>query len=245
MSSSESFLVELAAALVKCRKLFLTTFALVLALGIGYQFLDAPNYRYVTLIELAESGDGTLLETSEGVITAIQNQWLPKIAREFQVERGSTPKFTVNVKDVEGGYILLSSVGVEKRHEAISWVHSSLASKVLERQSFLERLARDRLEDQIEVAEQAIESVTATKNSESSGASLFETMVSLKGKLAGMQSANTLVVALQKDKPLGLGFVTRVALVVLAAFVAGLIAVLLYIFGQRVRQVVHGDIERG
>lgn len=244
MSSSDIFLVELAAMLVKCRKIFLTSFVVVLILGVGYQAFDAPKYRYVTLIELAESGDGSLLETSEGVITTIQNQWLPKIAREFQAQWGAAPKFDVNVSDFEGGYILLSSVGSESRGEAIDWVHSSLADSVLERQALLERRARERLEDQIEVAQKAVESLKAQKNSESSGASLAETLVSLKGKLAGMQSAETRVVAQQKDKPLGLGLAIRVALVVLAAFVAALMAVLLYTFGQQVRQVLQSDVER-
>ena len=70
--------------------------------------------------------------------------------------------------------------------------------------------------------------------SESSGAGLLETLVSLKGRLAGMQSVETRVIAQQKERALGLGLPIRMVLMLLQAFVAAVMVVLFYYFVQRV-----------
>lgn len=240
MSSSESFLVDLAVAIVKRRKLFFATFALVFTVGVGYQLMAAPTYQYVTLIKLAQNGEGDLLESSTGVITSIESQWLPQIGREFKEAKGVLPEFAVDVSDVSGIYILLSSVGTTSKGEEIDWVHSAVADRVDTSQSALENVAIKKLESQIGVAEEAVDGFQGASNSESSGAGLLETLVSLKGRLAGMQSAETRVIAQRKDKALGLSLPIRIALMVLQAFFAAVLVVLFYYFVQRVSSVLGG-----
>lgn len=234
MSSSEPFLVELAVVLVKQRKLFLAAFALVFAFGVGYQLLAAPTYQYVTLIKLAQNGEGALLETSKGVITTIENQWLPQIGREFNDEWGYATDFGVKVTELGGSFVLLSSIGESSNSEEVDWMHSAIADRVEVSQSALETVARKKLQAQIEIAEQAVDAFQTINASESSGAGLLETLVSLKGRLAGMQSVETRVIAQKKERALGLGLSIRMVLMLLQAFVAAVMVVLFYYFAQRV-----------
>ena len=238
MSSSESFLVDFTVAIVKRRKLFCAIFALLFIVGVGYQLMVAPTYQYVTLIKLAQNGEGNLLESSKGVITTIESKWLPQIGREFRDELGHTPDFSIDVTEVADSYVLLSSVGDLSDGEDIAWIHSEIANKVEESQSVLENVARKKLQAQIEIAEQAVENSQGASGPDSSGSGLAETLVLLKGRLTGMQPADTRVIAQQKDKSLGLALPTRIALTFLQAFVAAVIAVLLYYFVKQVSNVL-------
>lgn len=241
MSSSESFLVELAALLVRLRKLFLGAFVFVLIAGASFQLLSKPKYQYVTLVKLAENGEGDLIETSEGVITSIESQWLPRVWREFRGNRDQVPSFEVDAREVEGGYIILTSVGASDNASEIDKVHSALVNSVVERQAELVRLVKDKLKAQIEVAEKSLKTVSRGEGSESSVSGVLETLVSLEGRLAGMQNAEIRVVAQQKEKSLGLDLPVRLALVFLMSVIVGVLAVLSFQFANQVREKVRGD----
>lgn len=245
MSSSESFLVDLTVAIVKRRKLFLATFALVFAIGVGYQLMVSPTYQHVTLIKLAQNGEGNLLEPRSGVINSIESQWLPQIRREFQDAMGYLPEFGVDVTDVSDGYILVSSVGTASKGKEIDWMHSAVADRVEASQSTLENVARKKLQAQIEIAEEAVDGFQASSGSDLFGSALAETLVSLKGRLAGMQSAETRVIGQRKNKALGLGLSVRIALMLLQAFVAAVMAVLICYFVQQVSDVLGSREKQG
>ncbi|MBK1885441.1 Wzz/FepE/Etk N-terminal domain-containing protein [Marinobacter sp. DY40_1A1] len=239
MPSPEPFLVELTAALVKCRKLFLSVFITVLILGIGFQLVAAPKYQYVTLIKLAQSGDGAFLTSGEGVIASIENHWLPQVTRAFQEDRGKWPEVKLRSRNVSTGYVQILSIGAAHDVAEVEWLHKNLADKILAGQLSFERRARARLEAQLAAAKELVDAPgNVSSNSGSSDSRFFETLISLEGKLAGMQAAEALVVAQRKDEIVGLGLVPRLALMFLFAFVSALSAVLVYRFIQRVERLV-------
>ncbi|WP_417539296.1 Wzz/FepE/Etk N-terminal domain-containing protein [Marinobacter sp.] len=239
MRPTEPFLVELAAVIVKCRKLFLSVFIAVLLLGIGFQLVAAPKYQYVTLIKLAQNGDGVFLTSGEGVVASIENQWLPQVTRAFQKDRGEWPEVKLRSRNASAGYVQILSIGAAHDVAEVEWLHTNLADKILAGQLSFERRARTRLEAQLASAKELVDAPgNVSSNSGSSDSRFFETLVLLEGKLAGMQTAEALVVAQRKDEIVGLGLVPRLALMFLLAFVSALIAVLVYRFTQRVERLV-------
>lgn len=241
MQSNESFLVQLAAAIVKCRRLFLLTFVLLLVVGVGAQLLVSPKYQYVTLLKLAQNGDGVLLEPTQGVLTAIDSQWLAEVRRDFMSEWSSAPGFDLSSTGAGAGFVILTSVGQREQSERIDWLHSAVASKVLESQQVLERKATEKLEAQIEIAEQALAALEARRNTEYSGAGIFEVLISLKGRLVGMESAEARVIAQRKDEELGLGLGFRIGLMLLQAFIGAVVIVMVYYFLLRVRSLMRNE----
>lgn len=244
MASSDSFLIHLTAALVKSRKLFLVTFLLVLVSGVVYQVAPAPQYQHVTVVELAQNGEGALLEAVDGVMASVENQWIPRVMSQFREEYGHVPGFAINISDVEGGVILFSSVGEVELSDEIRWLHSALGQKLVESQAVLEKLARTKLEQQIDVAERGLQAFQKNNTPGLSDTGLFEALVSLKGRLIGMQPAEIRVVAQQKEEALGLGLGLRLALTVIQAFVLAVFVVLFYYFIRRVNRVIQYDKER-
>jgi len=165
------------------------------------------------------------------------------VGREFRDERGYTPDFDIDATEVNGSYLLLSSVGAPSESDDIQWMHSTVAKRVEANQSVLEDVARKKLQAQIKIAEQAVDDFQGMIGSDASGSGLVETLVTLKGRLTGMQSAETRVIAQQKDSALGLALPIRITLMFLQAFVVAIIAVLIYYFVQQVSNVL-GSRER-
>lgn len=244
MQSNESFLVQLAAAIVKCRRLFLLTLVLLLAVGVGAQLLVSPKYQYVTLLKLAQNGDGVLLQPTQGVLTAIESQWMEDVRREFTSEWSSAPGVGLSTSEAGAGFVVLTSIGQREQSEQIDWLHSEVARKVLENQQILERKAREKLEAQIEIAERALAALEAGRNPEYSGAGIFEALISLKGRLIGMESAEVRVIAQRQDEELGLGLDFRIGLMLLQAFIGAVIVVMVYYFLLRVRSLIRHESDR-
>lgn len=242
MSSSERFfLVELAVAVVRKKGVFCLSLLTLLVLGGGYQLLSAPTYKFVTLVEVAQDGEGTLLQPGPAIVSFMDNEWLPEVRKEFRREWGHPPSFGLSVNVIEGGYVLLSSFGKERSEEEVKWFHSSVADGLTERQAELERRARTKLGSQIELAEQALEAWEASESSTSSGTDLFQTFISLKGKLGGMRAADVRVIAQRKDEPLGLGLGVRLGLVVFFALLASMMVVLAHYFIRQVAGLVKDE----
>ncbi|KXO06424.1 MULTISPECIES: hypothetical protein [Marinobacter] len=236
MRSSDSFLVDFTAAMVRRRRLFAIIFLFVLLLGAGYQLAIEPRYQYVSLVKLAQNGEGSLLEPADGLIATLESQWLPDVSQELRKDHGYALKFRVTVSEVKGGYIKLSSVGSVKKSDEIRRTHSAIIERLEESQLVLERHERNMLESQIESAERAIKSfMEGSGSSNGRGSGLFEVLVSLQGKLAGMRSAETRVIARQSNEERGLGLTTRIALVVLQALFLAVVGVTVLYFAQHVR----------
>mgnify|MGYP001627888334 CR=1 FL=1 len=131
MSSSENFLVDLTVALIRKKKLFVTTFLMVLSIGLGYVLLTPSSYKYVTLIKLAQDGEGALLESRDDVLANIESRWLPEVASEFKDGRGYTPEFNVDFSEVGRTHLLLSTVAPSSAGDGIRWFHQSVAEKLV------------------------------------------------------------------------------------------------------------------
>ncbi|MGQ7298484.1 Wzz/FepE/Etk N-terminal domain-containing protein [Marinobacter nauticus] len=242
MSTSERFfLVELTAALVRKRRIFCISLLALLGLGGGYQLFSAPTYKFVTLVEVAQDGEGTLLQPGPAIVSFMDNEWLPEIRREFRNEWGHPPGFGLSVDVIDGGYVLLSSYGKERTEEEVKWFHSNVTSKLTERQAELELRARTKLESQITLAKRALEAPEAPESASSPGTDLIETLISLEGKLAGLRAADVRVIAQRKDEPLGLGLRVRLGLVVFFSLVASVMVVLAYYFVRQVAELVKDE----
>lgn len=242
MSTSERFfLVELTAALVRKKGIFCISLLSLLVLGGGYQLLSAPTYKFVTLVEVAQDGEGSLLQPGPAIVSSMNNQWLPEIRRDFLHEWGHPPDFGLSVDVIDGGYVLLYSYGKQRTEEEIDWFHSNVTSKLIERQAELEQRARTKLESQIALAKRVLQAPGAPDDPSSSGTGLAESLISLEGKLAGLRAADVRVVAQRKDEPLGLGLWVRLGLVVFFAFVASVMVVLAYYFVRQVAELVKDE----
>lgn len=244
MSASESFLVELTVAIVKKKKLFATTFLLVLVTSIGYIFVTPPVYEYVTLVKLAQDGEGALLESRESVLANIKSRWLPGVKGEFKNQWGHTPKFNVRVTEVGKNHVFLSSVAPAKAAEGVNWVHTALAERLISSQSELERIASEKLNAQIDVAERLIGSGQIAVESESPGAAIVKDLMTIRGRLAGMQSVEARAIAQQTGLAHGIGMPLAIALVLVQSLIASVAVVLFYYFIKQVNRAVQSEEER-
>ncbi|MBY6070780.1 hypothetical protein KUV35_05730 [Marinobacter salsuginis] len=210
----------------------------------AYQVARPPEYQFVTLVRLAQNGEGALLEKGDAVMTSIDSHWIPEIVSQFRKEYSHVPRFNMNTSSVEGGVVLFSSVGKVELAEEIRWFHKALADRLLDSQSVLETLTRKKLETQVEVAERGLNALKGVEASNLTDTGLLETLVSLKGRLIGMQPAEMRVVAQRKEGVVGLGLGIRLVLTVFQAFVLSVFVVLLYHFIRRVNRAVQVDEER-
>lgn len=241
MSSSENFLVDLTVALIRKKKLFATTFLMVLSIGLGYVLLTPSSYKYVTLIKLAQDGEGTLLESRDDVLANIESRWLPEVASEFKDGRGYTPTFNVDFSEVGRTHLLLTTVAPLSAGDGVDWFHQSLAEKLVVSQSDLERILREKLKAQIEAAERAPGVGQIDNASESSESAAIEYLMSVRGRLEGIQSAEAKVIAKRSDDAIGIGIPLAVALILLQSLVAAVVVVLFYYFIQRVNGVIREE----
>tara|TARA_B100002003_G_scaffold223508_1_gene228067 strand:- start:10959 stop:11696 length:738 start_codon:yes stop_codon:yes gene_type:complete len=241
MSSSENFLVDLTVALIRKKKLFVATFLMVLCIGLGYVLLTPSSYKYVTLIKLAQDGEGALLESRDDVLANIESRWLPEVASEFKDGRGYTPEFNVDFSEVGSTHLLLSTVAPSSAGDGISWFHQSVAEKLVVSQSELERILREKLKAQIKAAERAPGIGQIDNASESSESASIEYLMSVRGRLEGIQSAEAKVIAQRSDDPIGIGVTLAVGLIFLQSFVAAVVVVLFYYFIQRVNGVIRNE----
>lgn len=241
MSSSDHFLVDLTVALIRKKKLLATTFLMVLFIGLGYVFLTPSSYKYVTLIKLAQDGEGALLESRDDVLANIESRWLPDVASEFKESRGYRPEFNVDFSEVGRTHLLLSTVAPLSAGDGIRWFHQSVADKLVMSQSELERILREKLKAQIKAAERAPGIGQIDSASESSESASIEYLMSVSGRLEGIQSAEAKVIAQRSDDAIGMGVPIAVALILLQSFVAAVVVVLFYYFFQRVNRVIQNE----
>jgi hypothetical protein len=241
MSSSENFLVDLTVALIRKKKLFVATFLMVLCIGLGYVLLTPSSYKYVTLIKLAQDGEGALLESRDDVLANIESRWLPEVASAFKDGRGYTPTFNVDFSEVGRTHLLLSTVAPSSAGDGIRWFHQSVAEKLVVSQAELERILREKLKAQIKAAERAPGVGQIDNASESSESAAIEYLMSVRGRLEGIQSAEAKVIAQRSDDPIGIGVALAVGLIFLQSFVAAVVVVLFYYFIQRVNGVIRNE----
>lgn len=76
--SVEIRLVDLAATIIRRRRILYVSFVLVTLAGIGYALMKPDKYEYVTLLESAEKAGGEFIEKPGATVAAIQAHWVPE-----------------------------------------------------------------------------------------------------------------------------------------------------------------------
>lgn len=241
MVHADSFLIQFTVALVKKKAIFLITFLSVFLLSLGLFLLKSPTYQYVTLIKLAHDGDGALLESREDVRAAIERQWLPLINEELVEDQSDAARLGVRVSGVGEKFILLTSVAPAARNEVVRQLHNALTAQVIASQAESVRAVREKLQSQIEAAEKVLNASERKEDSAGAQVEPIKYLVSLKGKIIGVQSAETRVLAQQDGKTPGLGIKMATAVAFIQSLIAAAVMVLLVYFVQRVKSVIQSE----
>lgn len=199
--NDEISLVDLAATFVRRRRVFYVTFLIVTLMALVYALMTPAKYEYVSLLQLAEDGDGEYLEEPGAVVATLENRWIPEETATFAQRNERRLPFKVQVSNPKDtGLIKLSTETTEQRAALVKEMHTSLINSVIERQQQLIERSRKVLESRIASQGKVVESLQALGSSENSAtalASAIQKQAELESDMESLKPAQSLVTSRQ------------------------------------------------
>ncbi|MBD3655370.1 Wzz/FepE/Etk N-terminal domain-containing protein [Marinobacter sp.] len=231
--NDEISLVDLAATFVRRRRVFYVTFLVVTLLAVVYALMTPAKYEYVSLLQLAEDGEGEYLEEPGAVVATLENRWIPEEAATFtQINERRLP-FKVKVYNPKDtGLIKLSTETTEQQATLVTELHTSLINSVIERQQQLIERSRKVLESRIASQGKVVESLQALGSSENSAtalASAIQKQAELESDMESLKPAQSLVTSRQSTDGKG---PSKALVVVLGALLGVMGGVFLAFFSE-------------
>ncbi|QOR39089.1 lipopolysaccharide biosynthesis protein [Billgrantia diversa] len=229
----EISLVDLAKILIKRWKAVVITFTLIVLAALAYALLQERTYQYVSIYHVAERApvgedDQGALETPNAVIAKIQNLYLGPVTRELLESSGRERlPFEITLSNPEDTLLVrITSEASETNQELVKQMHEQLLARVVESQNQLLARNRERLEQQLESAQ---ETLTAAEEGEAGGellGMLMNRVVELESQLMQLNEGQAAQEAVQSLDPTGtsrklilaLGIVLGGVLALMAAF---------------------------
>jgi|SRR5690554_1712387 len=237
-------LVELATILIRRRRIFFGTFLFAVTLGVIAALFLPEKHEYVSLIQLAENGDGDFLEAPGVVGATIESRWVPEREAVFLDRHGRGLPFGVRVDNPKGtGLIRLITKAGEEQRQLVSEVHSGLIDKVHERQQKLFDSARKSIDTRIESQDAVIDALQAIgsgENTASALASALQEKAELEGEKAALQAPEVLVTSRRAASTVG----PAKLLIISLALILGLLGGLTLAFLSEFVAVVRANINR-
>ena len=223
--NDEISLVDLAATFVRRRLVFYVTFLVMTFLAVIYAVMTPAKYEYVSLVQLAEDGEGEYLEEPGAVAATLENRWIPEEAATFaQINERRLP-FKVKVSNPKDtGLIKLSTETTEQQATLVRELHTSLINSVIERQQQLLERSRKVLESRIASQGKVVDSLQSLESSENSAtalASAIQRQAELESDMESLRPAQSLVVSRQSTDGKGPSKALIVVLGVLLGVMGG------------------------
>ncbi|ERS11310.1 hypothetical protein Q673_11280 [Marinobacter sp. EN3] len=132
----ETSLVDLATVFVKRRRVFYGVFGLIVALGLVYALVIAPDVReYTSIVQLAEEDRETLSSPAE-IVSIINNNWYPVLQSNYQQTNEEELPFKVAVSNPEEtSLIRIGSEVADKDEELVEASHRFIVDQLVEHQA--------------------------------------------------------------------------------------------------------------
>ncbi|ERS84305.1 hypothetical protein Q672_02270 [Marinobacter sp. EVN1] len=240
----EITLIDLAATIVKRRRVFYAVFLSCILVGIAYAFVTENTYQYTSLIQVAEKGADEFLEPPATTIATLESRWLPEREVAYLSENGENFPFTTSFANPENtGLIRLVSESTTKNAEHVKTVHRYLVEQVQQRHNALLEREKRSLESQMRSIDQSID---VLKNGQDSGqvlAEAFDRKTKLESDLQALKAAEMLVLARQGAEKTGPARILIITLATIMALIGGVFSAFFAEFLALVRSQVAASNE--
>ena len=221
--NDEISLVDLASTFLRRRRVFYVVFAAFLAIGLAYALLVPAKYEYVSLVRLAEKGEGEFIRSPSAVIAEMESHRLPELRAEFRAKNDKNLPFDVAFTNPEDtGLLKLSSEAGIPDSATIEKVHSDLIGALQKQQATDVQRVRDQLKNRMESLDATVELLKSAQDAGPSLAAAVEQRVALEAKLESVKTTEALVVSRQGSEPKG---PAKSLVMVLAAILGGMAGV--------------------
>lgn len=242
----EISLVDLAKILIKRWKAVVITFMVIVLAALAYALMQERSYQYVSIYHVAEQAPAGndaqgALESPNAVIAKIQNLYLGPITRELLEASGreSLP-FGITLSNPDDTLLVrITSEASEANQELATRMHEQLLARVTEEQNQLLARNRERLEQQLESAQQTL---AAAEEGGADGellGMLMNRVVELESRLTELSAGQAAQEAVQSLQPTG----TSRKLILALGIVLGGVLALMAAFFSHFASLVRASIE--
>ncbi len=239
----EISLVDLAAIIVRRRRIFYVMFVLITAVGLAYALLAKETYSYTSLLHVAEKNADEYLEEPKTTMATLESRWLPEQQASFRAENDQRLPLSVSFSNPEDtGLIRFSSETTREFKQIAEGVHQHLLNKVQERQNALIERERARLQGRIASVEGAIEALQGGSDTGTAIAEALERKIDLEGELDSLKGPEVLVVSRESVDKTGPARVLIMVIALVLAGVFGVVGTFLAEFGRSVRAALQSDV---
>ncbi|WP_163560262.1 Wzz/FepE/Etk N-terminal domain-containing protein [Halomonas sp. NO4] len=240
----EISLIDLAKILIKRWKSMLLVFVLILGIAVAYALMQERAYTYTTIYSVAKEEATEPLESPGSVIAKIENLYISSVSRELIASENLDSAPTVSVSSPnETNIIRLQTQAGADSADLVERFHEQLLSRVVDDQEALVERRQRRLEQQLEGARQALETLEASSGSNNRDlvATYGERVFELEASLTDLTQGDVGQLAVQSLKPVG---TSRSLILALGIVLGGMLAVMAAFFAEfaaRVRQSLRED----
>ncbi|MCE9681654.1 Wzz/FepE/Etk N-terminal domain-containing protein [Halomonas alkalisoli] len=231
----EISLVDLAKILIKRWKVIVITFLVVVFGALAYALMQERTYQYVSIYHVAEQasaqGVPTGLESPNSVIAKMENLYLGTVARELRETEG-LESLSLGVSASQPAdtlLIRLTSEASENNASFVVTVHEQLLSKITEDQDKLLERNRERLEQQLATAEQAMSSIEQSDRAGELMATYIDRIAEIENRLSQLNEGRVVQVAVQSQSPTG---TSRTLIVAVGLVLGGMLALMMAFFSH-------------
>lgn len=229
-SDDEISLIDLTKILIRRWKVVVLTFLLVVLGALAYALLQERTYEYVSIYQVAEqaaSEENSLgaLETPKAVLAKMQNLYLGPAIREVRqaAELEGLP-FGVSVSNPDDTLLVrVTSEASEANSELVKQLHERLLALIQEDQEALLERNRERLEQQLQGAQQALEAAEQGNVRGDLLAVQISRIAELETRLSQLNEGRVAQVAVQSFEPTGTG---RTLILILGILLGGILAIM-------------------
>ena len=196
--SDEISLVDLAATLIRRRRVFYVVFVAVTLAGLVYALLTPNQYEYVSLIQVAQKDGAKFIQPPKTAIATLENRWLPEVKTAYRAKHDKKMPFEVAFNNPDDtGLIRFSSSTTVENSNAVEAAHETLIAKVADYQGRLIKTEQSSLKSQIQSLEEMVELLKGEKEMGEAIASAIEKRARLELELEGLNEVEMLVTSRQ------------------------------------------------
>lgn len=226
--ADELSLVDLVKSILRRRRVFLVTFAVVLAAGVIFALLKPKTYTYTSIYALASTGvGGKPLEEPAAALATLTSVYLPEQVQAYEntAHEDSLP-FKVMASNPESTTLItLQSTSSVSHQSAIRSIQGAVLKELKSDDN--QRLAKARMElkSQLHSLDTQLEALKEGTGNGIAIASTLQNKSDTEQKLASLADGRILALAKRSVEPVGISSALVIVGSVLMALVMGLFGV--------------------
>jgi uncharacterized protein involved in exopolysaccharide biosynthesis len=242
----ETSLVDLATVFVKRRRVFYGVFGLIVALGLVYALVIAPDVReYTSIVQLAEEDRETLSSPAE-IVSIINNNWYPVLQSNYQQTNEEELPFKVAVSNPEEtSLIRIGSEVADKDEELVEASHRFIVDQLVEHQAARVEARKADMQQKLSAARERVDELQSRNFTPEAEAKAIEVVSDLKERIGDLQydleslkPAQVTLLAHQSAEKKGLSKALILALAIVFGLMLGVFSAFLAEFVAQVRSAL-------